>query len=57
MDAVPQTLAGRRREPIVSLPVASGSIRAARAAAEPPEDPPGVRVRSHGLPVGGVEVP
>ena len=38
-------------------PVATGTIRAARAAPEPPEDPPGVRVRSHGLRVGCEPVP
>ncbi len=41
-----------RIEPPPSLPVATGSIPAATAAAEPPEEPPGVRSRSHGLRVG-----
>ena len=38
-----------RSEPPPSLPWASGIIPAATAAAEPPEDPPGVRSGSHGL--------
>ena len=36
-------------EPPVSVPIASGVIRAATAAADPPLEPPGTRVRSHGL--------
>ena len=48
----PQAAAGIRSEPPVSYPVATGTMRAASAAPEPPEDPPGVRVRSHGLRVG-----
>ena len=43
-----------RIEPPPSLPWATGTIPAATAAAEPPEEPPGVRVRSHGLRVGPV---
>ena len=48
----PQQAAGMRIEPPPSLPCASGTIPAATAAAEPPEEPPGVRSRSHGLRVG-----
>jgi hypothetical protein len=39
-------------EPPVSDPSVTGSSPAATAAAEPPELPPGTRVRSHGLAVG-----
>ncbi len=39
-------------EPPVSEPSASGTIRAATAAADPPLDPPGVRPSDHGLRVG-----
>src|SRR3989441_2113754 len=45
----PQKLAGMRIEPAPSEPSASGANPAATAAAPPPVDPPGVRVRSHGL--------
>lgn len=38
-------------------PLAAGSIRAATAAAEPDEEPPGVRPRSKGLVVGPGSVP
>ena len=38
----PQYAAGRSTEPTVWEPIASGAIRAASAAAEPAEDPPGV---------------
>ena len=40
-------------DPPPSLAVASGTIPAATAAAEPPLEPPGVRQRSHGLRAGG----
>lgn len=53
----PQMAAGRRMEAPVSLPSAAGSMRAARAAAEPPELPPGLRLGSQGLVVGGDDVP
>ena len=36
-------------EPPVSVPRAIGAIPAATAAAEPPDEPPGVLSRSHGL--------
>ena len=45
----PQTLAGMRIEPPPSLPCATGTMPAATAAAEPPLEPPGERVGSHGL--------
>ena len=48
----PQYDAGRTFEPIVWLPSASGTMRAATAAAEPLDDPPGVQARFHGLRVG-----
>ena len=48
----PQQAAGMRIEPPPSLPCATGSMPVATAAAAPPEEPPGVRSRSHGLRVG-----
>jgi hypothetical protein len=45
----PQNEAGRRIEPPVSVPSAARHDRAATAAAEPPDDPPGTRVPSQGL--------
>ncbi len=45
----PQKLAGRRIEPPVSVPSVAVHSSAATAAAEPPDDPPGTRVGSHGL--------
>ena len=36
-------------EPTTCVPSAAGSMPAATAAAEPLLDPPGVRLRSHGL--------
>src|SRR6266508_4991557 len=41
MPTVPVKAAGWRIEPPVSVPVAPRQSRAATAAAEPPEDPPG----------------
>lgn len=41
-----------RMEPPPSLAPAIGTTPAATAAADPPEEPPGVRVRSQGLRVG-----
>src|SRR3954463_5897411 len=38
-----------RIEPPMSEPIASVAIPAANAAAEPPDDPPGVHSRFHGL--------
>ncbi len=49
---MPQTAAGWRIEPPVSVPIASGASYAATDAAEPPEEPPGTRDRSQGLRVG-----
>src|SRR5574343_2001168 len=45
----PHSAAGWRMEPPVSVPVAIGARRAATAAAEPPEEPPGTRLRSQGF--------
>src|SRR5207302_7821732 len=45
----PQSDAGIRSEPPPSEPVARGTMPAAMAAALPPEDPPGLRSRFHGL--------
>jgi hypothetical protein len=45
----PHSAAGWRIEPPVSVPVTAGASRAAMAAAEPPEEPPGTRVASHGF--------
>src|SRR5690606_8832071 len=45
-------LAGRRVDPAPSDAFASGTMPEATAAADPPEDPPAVRVRSQGLRVG-----
>ena len=49
---MPVTAAGWRIEPPVSVPIDSGASNAATAADEPPDEPPGMRVRSHGLCVG-----
>ena len=46
---MPQKEAGTRIEPLVSEPSVSGTQPAATAAAEPPEEPPALRVRSCGL--------
>ena len=45
----PQKPPGVRVDPPPSLAVANGTIPAATALADPPLDPPGVRVGSHGL--------
>src|SRR5688500_12898326 len=45
----PEKPAGIRVEPPPSLAVATGTRPAATAAALPPDEPPGVRLRSHGL--------
>ena len=45
----PQKAAGSRIEPPVSVPSVPCASRAATAAALPPEEPPGVRERSHGF--------
>ena len=46
---MPLNEAGCRIDPPVSVPNAAKTSPAATAAAEPPEDPPGTRVRSHGF--------
>ena len=48
---VPVTAAGWRIEPPVSVPTATGASKEPTAAAEPPEDPPGIRPVSQGLAV------
>src|SRR5262245_5685290 len=48
----PQNAAGMRMEPPPSEAWAAGTRPAATAAADPPDEPPGVRVVSHGLAVG-----
>ena len=55
---LPQKPAGRMIDPPTWVPMAVGSMRAATAAAEPEEEPPGVRSRSKGWRVGpGCEPP
>ncbi len=49
MPAMPQKAAGWRIDPPVSVPVAPSTIRAATAAAEPPDDPPGTSRASGSL--------
>ena len=49
MPTVEVKLAGLRIEPPWSLPVASHTWPAARAAADPPEEPPGVSAVFHGF--------
>src|SRR5688572_19735044 len=49
---MPQNAAGCRTEPPVSDPRAIGTMPAATAAAEPPEEPPGTRSRSCGFRAG-----
>jgi len=48
----PQHEAGMRIEPPPSLAWAAGTIPAATAAAEPPDEPPAICARFHGLRVG-----
>src|SRR5258705_5638957 len=48
----PQYAAGRRIEPTVCVPIAPGTCRAATAAPDPDDDPPGVRSAAHGFVVG-----
>ena len=50
----PHAAAGMRIEPPPSLAWATGTARAATSAAEPPDDPPGLRPVSHGLRTGPV---
>ena len=49
MPTMPQSAAGWRMEPPVSLPRAQSASPAATAAAEPPLEPPGTVARSQGL--------
>ena len=49
---MPVSAPGWRIDPPVSEPSESTTSPAATAAAEPPEEPPGTRSRSHGLCVG-----
>ena len=49
----PQQEAGIRIEPPPSEPCATGTSPAATAAAAPPDEPPAIRVRSHGVTAGG----
>src|SRR5687768_10880821 len=49
MPTRPANAAGIRVEPPPSLAVPQGMRPAATAAAVPPDEPPGVRSRSHGL--------
>src|SRR4029077_7422306 len=49
---MPESAAGCRIDPPVSGPVAAGTMRAAPAAAEPPEEPPGTRLLAHGFLTG-----
>src|SRR5215217_6217216 len=46
---IPQSAAGCLIDPPVSDPSAHGARPAATAAADPPPEPPGTRVGSHGL--------
>src|SRR5262249_56765214 len=48
----PQNAAGRMIEPPTWVPMAAGTMRAATAAAEPDDEPPGVRAGSNGVVVG-----
>src|SRR5262245_43096482 len=52
MPVRPVSAAGCRIEPPVSVPVAADMKRAATAAAEPPDDPPGTQSPFHGLRTG-----
>ena len=49
MPKLPQKAAGMRTEPAPSVPTDSGPSPAATAAAVPPDEPPGVLLKSHGL--------
>src|SRR5882757_1969338 len=57
IPTVPQTDAGMRIEPPVSVPMATRHMPAATAAPDPPLDPPGMCSRPHGLRVVGVMPP
>src|SRR5262249_10511235 len=49
MPATPQNAEGSRIDPAVSVPIEKAAKPAASAAPEPPEDPPAIRSRPHGL--------
>src|SRR3954453_2778451 len=49
---MPHRDAGWRMDPPVSVPIAHGASPAATAAALPPDEPPGTRLRSHGFRTG-----
>ena len=49
---MPHSAAGMRVEPPVSVPSPLGTMRAAMATAVPPDEPPGMRVRSYGFLTG-----
>ena len=49
MPVTPVSAAGWRIEPPVSVPVVKGASRAATAAAEPPEEPPGTFFKFQGF--------
>jgi hypothetical protein len=53
MPTTPQKVDGLRIDPEVSPPVATVTMPAASAAAEPLLEPPGVRARFHGLCASG----
>jgi hypothetical protein len=46
---IPQKLAGMRKDPPRQEPLASHTSPVASAAAAPPEEPPALRVKFHGL--------
>src|SRR6185503_20837920 len=48
----PQNAAGRIIEPPVCVPIASGTMRSATAAAEPLDEPPGLCIEFFGCDVG-----
>src|SRR5207244_11720696 len=48
----PHSAAACRIQPPVSVPIAHATRPAATAAADPPDEPPGTRSRSHGLRTG-----
>src|SRR5947208_15263112 len=52
IEATSQKLAGVRTEPPKSVPWATGTMPAATATADPPDDPPEVSAGSNGLRVG-----
>ncbi len=49
---MPQYAEGRRIDPTVCVPIAAGTWRAATAAADPDDEPPGVWAADHGFIVG-----